>query len=89
MHVADLTTLTLGSGLFKLEPSLVEKFPFCEDMKFQAYSTLYCGSFPHIESNTWTVVLQLVHTLSFSISNTDSYCVWIAGELFTCLKPSS
>lgn len=46
--------------MFKLDPMLVEQFPFYEDMKHQAFSAVYYGSFPPIPPNSWTIVLRYV-----------------------------
>jgi len=54
--------LTYGfSGVFSIEPSLRESFPFYHDEEKRCFSTQYSGPFSPLAPNTWTLVMRYIH----------------------------
>ena len=48
----------LSSGMFKLEPRLLEKFPFYKDECLRAFTEVYSGQYPPIQPHSWTIILR-------------------------------
>lgn len=47
--------------MIRIDPSIVDKLYFGEDMTTMAYSTVYTGTFPHIQPSSWTIVLRYMY----------------------------